>query len=77
MRLYQLRMKMAINNFLRHLLSELKKYQAPGTTAAIFLLKNMEPLNWRDKQEINHSGEINNPFEYLTTEELRKLAKDN
>lgn len=51
-----------------------KKYQAPDTTAAIFLLKNMDPINWRDKQEINHSGVINNPFEHLTTEELRKLA---
>lgn len=25
------------------------KVQAPDTTAAIFLLKNMDPANWRDK----------------------------
>lgn len=50
------------------------KQQAPDTTAAIFLLKNMDPANWRDKQEVEHSGDINNPFEKLTTEELRKLA---
>lgn len=47
----------------------------PDTTAQIFWLKNRKPAEWRDKQNIEHSGEIktNNPFTELTTEELKKL----
>lgn len=50
------------------------KEVVPDTTAQIFWLKNRKPDQWRDKQQIEHSGEIrNNPFESLTTEELKKL----
>lgn len=47
----------------------------PDTTAQIFWLKNRKPNEWRDKQNIEHSGEIknSNPFIGLTTEELKKL----
>ncbi|MEK5070520.1 helix-turn-helix domain-containing protein [Sporosarcina sp. FSL K6-1508] len=47
----------------------------PDTTAQIFWLKNRKPKDWRDKQDIQHSGnmDINNPVKGLTTEELRKL----
>lgn len=47
----------------------------PDTTAQIFWLKNRKPAEWRDKQNIEHSGEIktNNPYKELTTEELKKL----
>ena len=31
---------------------------APDTTAAIFWLKNRRPAEWRDKQEVEHSGEV-------------------
>jgi transposase len=31
---------------------------APDTTACIFWLKNRQPERWRDKQEIEHSGEV-------------------
>lgn len=31
---------------------------APDTTAAIFWLKNRRAADWRDKQEIEHSGNI-------------------
>ena len=31
---------------------------APDTTAAIFWLKNRKPAEWRDKQEIDHTGGI-------------------
>ena len=31
----------------------------PDTTAAIFALKNMDSSNWRDKHELEHSGDIN------------------
>lgn len=52
------------------------KQVAPDTTAQIFWLKNRKPREWRDKQQIEHSGEINNPFKELSTEELRQLIKD-
>lgn len=50
----------------------------PDVTAQIFWLKNRKPVDWRDKQDIQHSGSIdsNNPFAGLTTEELRKLIDD-
>lgn len=34
------------------------KYYAPDVTACIFWLKNRQPLDWRDKQDVEHSGEI-------------------
>lgn len=48
----------------------------PDTTAQIFWLKNRKPNEWRDKQNIEHSGSmnVNNPFSELSTEELKKLA---
>lgn len=36
----------------------LVKHYAPDTTAAIFWLKNRRPDLWRDKQDIEHSGEL-------------------
>jgi len=33
------------------------KHYPPDTTAAIFWLKNRRPEQWRDKQEIEHTGE--------------------
>lgn len=36
----------------------LVKRYAPDTTAAIFWLKNRRPDLWRDKQDIEHSGEL-------------------
>lgn len=32
------------------------KHYPPDTTAMIFWLKNRKPVEWRDKQEIEHSG---------------------
>ena len=50
------------------------KEVAPDTTAQIFWLKNRKPDNWRDRKEQNITGEINtNPFNGLTTEELKKI----
>lgn len=31
---------------------------APDTTAAIFWLKNRKPADWRDKQDVEHSGAV-------------------
>jgi len=36
----------------------IRKYYPPDTTAAIFWLKNRNPAEWRDKQEVEHSGEL-------------------
>ena len=46
----------------------------PDTTAQIFWLKNRKPGEWRDRKERDHSGNINNPYEGLTTEQLLKIA---
>ena len=40
----------------------------------MFNLKNN--FGWEDKQTVQHSGEINNPYANLTEEELRKIAND-
>ena len=37
----------------------LEKYYPPDTTAAIFWLKNRQKDKWRDKQEVEHTGEVN------------------
>lgn len=50
----------------------------PDTTAQIFWLKNRKPDRWRDKQvvESNNTIEVKNPYEGLSTEELKKLIRD-
>ncbi len=55
---------------------EVTKEVQPDTTAQIFWLKNRKPTEWRDKQNIQVEGSINNPFEGLTTEQLLKLVGD-
>jgi hypothetical protein len=49
----------------------------PDAVAQIFWLKNRKPDVWRDRKDLEHSGNmtVNNPFADLSTEELRKLAK--
>ncbi len=37
---------------------EYDKHYPPDPTAAIFWLKNRQPDKWRDKQELEHSGDI-------------------
>lgn len=53
------------------------KQVSPDVTAQIFWLKNRKPKEWRDRKETELSGNIgvNNPYEGLTVEELRKLAR--
>lgn len=36
----------------------IRKYYPPDTTAAIFWLKNRRPGEWRDKQDVEHSGDL-------------------
>lgn len=54
------------------------KQVAPDTTAQIFWLKNRKPDKWRDKQvvESNNTIEVKNPYEGLSTEDLKKLIRD-
>jgi len=35
-----------------------KKEVLPDVTAQIFWLKNRQPMKWRDKQELEHSGQM-------------------
>ena len=55
---------------------EVTKQVSPDTTAQIFWLKNRKPKQWRDKQVVEHGGEVsvNTAFANLTVEELRRLA---
>jgi hypothetical protein len=39
-------------------LTPIRKVYPPDTTAAIFWLKNRKPAEWRDKQEMEHSGDL-------------------
>lgn len=54
------------------------KHIAPDTGAIAFTLKNLAPEKWRDKRDVELTGELQagNPFAELTVEELKKLAKD-
>jgi len=57
------------------------KEVAPDTTAQIFWLKNRKPAEWRDKQQIEHSGGMNNKTEIvndlskLSVQELEQIEK--
>ncbi|MDU0429199.1 helix-turn-helix domain-containing protein [Staphylococcus chromogenes] len=55
---------------------EVQKYSKPNTTAQIFWLKNRKPDEWREKQNVEHEGTVNQNMNIskLTDEELRKLA---
>jgi hypothetical protein len=39
-------------------IKEVEKHYPPDTTAAIFWLKNRQPKQWRDKQELDISGAL-------------------
>ncbi|MDF2881524.1 MAG: hypothetical protein K0R54_2081 [Clostridiaceae bacterium] len=59
---------------------EVLKEVNPDTTAQIFWLKNRKPADWRDKKDIEQTGNmninLNNPYKDLTPEELRQLIKN-
>ena len=61
--------KLKVENYLeKHLITD------SSTTGIIFNLKNN--FGWSDKQQVEHSGNINNPFSGMSTEELRQLVKN-
>lgn len=39
-------------------ITPLTKHYAPDPTAAIFWLKNRQPAKWRDKHDVQHSGDV-------------------
>mgnify|MGYP000851683154 CR=1 FL=1 len=48
-------------------IEETKKHIPPDPTSMIFWLKNRRPKEWRDKQEIEHSGEVEQTVIVLPT----------
>lgn len=54
---------------------EIEKEITPDTTACIFWLKNRMPNDWRDRQEIKHSGSLNHRFASMTNSELIEYEK--
>ena len=57
---------------------EVEKYERPNVTAQIFWLKNRKKETWKDKQEIEHSGDMNQHIDLsgISTNELRRLAHE-
>jgi hypothetical protein len=59
-----------------------KKYYPPDTQAATFWLKNRRPQDWRDKTDIEHSGEVKTnvigpiPIVITTVEQQNKLNEE-
>lgn len=54
-----------------------KKHVAGDTTAMIFWLKNRKPKEWRDRKDLEHSGEVQSNINVLNNmdeETLNKLA---
>ncbi|SRR6266487_2271400 len=54
---------------------KVRKIYPPDTVAAIFWLKNRQKLNWRDKHEVDNSGEIVHKWEDATDDELDRAIK--
>lgn len=52
----------------------LVKEALKGNTKAYEIIR--DTMGQKPKEEINLTGEVNNPYSELTTEELRKLAGD-
>lgn len=49
------------------------RHEKPDTTAQIFWLKNRRPDLWRDKKDIDMKADINNPFDDISTDDIKKL----
>lgn len=50
------------------------RFIPPNNAATIFFLKNRDRQNWRDKQEVEHSGHIQ--YSDLTDEQLEQKIKE-
>jgi hypothetical protein len=51
-----------------------EKHEPANMGAIAFWLKNRRRDKWKDKWEVEHSGNVNNPAEALTDRELKALA---
>lgn len=51
---------------------EKTKEVVPDVTAQIIWLKNRKHEQWRDKQQVEHSGEVTNTVVEMTSEERQK-----
>jgi len=49
--------ELGVSRYKTILVEEKTKEVVPDTTAQIFWLKNRKPTEWRDKQELEHTGE--------------------
>lgn len=56
---------------------DVEKYAKPNTTAQIFWLKNRKAEVWREKQNIEHAGGIDQKVDLsgLSDKDIEKLAK--
>lgn len=52
---------------------EVTKHVTPDVTAQIFWLKNRKPEIWRDKKDINMDAKVQNPFDGISTKDIKKL----
>lgn len=52
------------------------KQMPPDTTAQIFWLKNRRPDLWRDRKNIDMNAKVNNPFDGISTDDIKKLIKN-
>lgn len=54
------------------------KFFPPTTAMAIFMLKNRIPADYKDKQDLNHTGSVvtaNVDLSYMTDEEIKEALK--
>ena len=68
------------NEFGLEVTKVVRKHVLPDTTAQIFWLKNRKPKEWRDKRDIEMSGEttVNNNIDLTgyTTDQLKEMLKE-
>ena len=60
----------------KKLVKTVKKKVLPNVTAQIFWLKNRNPEEWKDKQDIEHSGEVGVKYE-ISDKFMPKTKKSN
>ncbi|MGE7024557.1 transposase [Solibacillus cecembensis] len=61
--------ELSVSRYKSVLVEERSKEVVPDVTAQIFWLKNRKPNDWRDKQQVEHSGEVTNTVVEMTPEE--------
>ena len=67
---------LSISKYKMIVVEEKTKEVVPDVIAQIFWLKNRKPETWRDKQQVEHSGEVTNTVMQLTPEERQKRIEE-